>query len=167
MPISIRRGSGSVVEHFESPVGERVGDLGAARLTDESAAPKWRIWEDLWPVPLGRSQQVEDGLVFSISPGEWMVVGGPPPAGAVDLTHVRAMFRLTGPGARTILEHVCALDLSDPITPDRAAARTLVAGVATELVRDDIRGELSYLLLLSRSFARHTWDRLVAITPQE
>lgn len=156
-----------MVEYFESPVREPVGSLDIARLTDESAAPKWRVWEDLWSVPLGRSMRVEDGLVFSISPGEWIVIGGPPPAGAVDLTHVRAMFRLSGPNARNVLEHVCAIDLTDPITPDRAAARTLIAGVATELVRDDIQGELSYLLLMSRSFARHIWDRLVAIGPLE
>lgn len=152
-----------MVEHFESPVSEQVVNLGTARLTDESAASKWRVWEDLWSVPLGRSQRLKDGLVFSISPGEWIVVGGPPPAGAVDLTHVRAMFRLSGSGARNVLEHVCAIDLSDPITPDRAAARTLVAGVATELVRDETQGEPSYLLLVSRSFAMHIWDRLVAI----
>ena len=156
-----------MVEHFESPVKKQVEILGTARLTDESAASKWRVWEDLWSVPLGRSQRVEDGLAFSISPGEWIVVGGPPPAGAVDLTHVRAMFRLSGTGARNVLEHVCAIDLSDPITPDRAAARTLVADVATELVRDDTQGEPSYLLLMSRSFARHIWDRLVAIGPLE
>lgn len=156
-----------MVEHYESPVTGQVGNLDTARLTDESAVPKWRIWEDLWSVPLGRSMRVEDRLVFSISPGEWIVVGGPPPAGAVDLTHVRAMFRLSGSDARNVLEHVCAIDLTDPTTPDQAAARTLVAGVATELVRDDIQGEPSYLLLMSRSFARHIWDRLVAIGPLE
>lgn len=156
-----------MVEHFESPVAVQVVNLGNARMSDESDTTKWRVWEDLWSVPLGRSQWLEGTLVFSISPGEWILVGGRPPAGAVDLTHVRAMFRLIGSGARNILEGVCAIDLSDLMTPNGAAARTLVAGVATELVRDDIGGEPSYLLLMSRSFARYVWDRLGAISRPE
>ncbi len=145
------------------PVTVSAVDLGVARLSDESAAPKWRIWADHWSVPLGRAARAEDRLVFSISPGEWIAIGGPAPPDAVDLTHVRAMFRLTGPGARSTLEHVCAIDLSDQLTPHGAAARTLVAGVATEIVRDDVDGAPSYLLLMSRSFARAVWDRLIAV----
>jgi heterotetrameric sarcosine oxidase gamma subunit len=107
---------------------------------------------------------VHDDLVFSISPGEWIVLGKRPQVGdVVDLTHVRAMFRLGGLGARRVLEHVCAIDLSDEMTPNGAAARTLVAGVATEIVRDDVGSEPSYLLLMSRSFGRHVWERLVAV----
>lgn len=102
-------------------------------------------------------------MAFGVSPGEWIVIGGRPDGNdVVDLTHVRGAFRLTGTGARSVLEHVCALDLSDAMTPDGAAARTLVAGVATELVRDDAAGEPSYLLLMSRSFARSVWERLEA-----
>jgi heterotetrameric sarcosine oxidase gamma subunit len=59
-----------------------------------------------------------------------------------------------------VLERVCAIDLSDSMTPNGAAARTLVAGVATELIRDDVAAEPSYLLLMSRSFARAVWERL-------
>jgi len=156
-----------VVEHFASPVTVAEEDLGTARLTDESVAPKWRTWDDRWSVPLGRARSVEDLLVFSISPGEWLVIGGTAPPDGVDLTHVRAMFRLSGSGARDLLGHLCAIDLSDQMTPNGAAARTLVAGVATELVRDDVADEPSYLLLLSRSFARAVWERLLAVTRPE
>lgn len=150
-----------MAEAFSSPVQEAVVERDGVRLTDESRAPKWRTWEG--SAPLGRALPGDRGLEFSISPGEWIVVGAEPgSAGAVDLTHVRAMFRLGGTRARDVLEHVCAIDLSDQMTPDLAAARTLVAGVATEVVRSDDGGEPSYLLLMSRSFARHVWDRLVA-----
>lgn len=163
MPISTRRERGSVGDHFASPVGVAEENLGTAWLSDESAAPKWRTWDDRWSVPVGRARSIEDRLVLSISPGEWIVIGATPAPDAVELTHVRAMFRLSGSGARAILEHVCAIDLGDQMTPNRAAARTLVAGVATELVRDDVGDEPSYLLLMSRSYARAVWDRLVSV----
>ncbi len=153
-----------MVERFASPVREAEADLGLARLYDETDTAKWQVWSDEWSVPLGTSRREADRLVFSISPGEWIIIGGGAPAGAADLTHVRAMFRLSGAGAREVLEAACALDLNDQMTPDGAAARTLVAGIATELVRDDVAGEPSYLLLMSRSFARAVWDRLLALS---
>lgn len=153
-----------MVDSPASPVEALTFDLGRCRLTDESATAKWRTWTDRLAVGIGRADTGDGILAFSVAPGEWIEVGGSEvPVDGVDMTHVRAMLRLTGPGARRVLEHVCALDLSDLMTPNRAAARTLVAGVATELVRDDADGELSYLLLVSRSFARHVWDRLVAV----
>ena len=156
-----------MAEHLASPVTDKVTDLNAVRLTDDSDSRKWLLRTDLWSVPIGRSRRVEDTLVFSISPGEWIVVGGRPSADAVDLTHVRALFRISGRGARNLLERVCALDLSEDMTPDGGAARTLVAGVATELVRKDREGEPTYLLLMSRSFAWHMWNRLVAVGREE
>lgn len=154
-------------ESFVSPMRDREADLGSARLSDETHSAKWQVWSDEWSVPLGKSKRQDDRLVFSISPGEWIVIGGGAPAEAADLTHVRAMFRLGGAGAREVLEAVCALDLSNQMTPNGAAARTLVAGVATELVRDDVADEPSYLLLMSRSFAGAVWDRLLAVTRPE
>lgn len=151
-----------MAEHFSSPVAAGIAELRGATLTDESQEPKWRTWEG--SAPLGRSERGADGIEFSVSPGEWVVIGTRPEnTQSVDLTHVRAMFRLSGPDAVRVLEHVCAVDLSDGMTPDGAAARTLVAGVPTELVRDDAAGEPSYLLLMSRSFARHVWERLTTI----
>ena len=141
-------------------------ELGSCRLRDESHLEKWRVWEDASEVELGSARHRGEKLVLAVSPGEWMVIGDRPQLDdAVDLTHVRAGLRLTGTGARSVLERVCALDLSDSMTPDGAAARTLVAGVATEIVRDDRAGEPSYLLLMSRSFARSVWERLETAAP--
>lgn len=146
-----------------SPVAEHRADLASAELTDQSTTPKWKVWTNPGSVSLGGAEHVDGLIVLSVSPGEWIVLGGDPPTAAVDLTHVRAMFRLSGPQAREVLAHVCAIDLGDTMTPNGAAARTLVAGVATELVRDDVAGTTSYLLLISRSFARSVWDRLVDV----
>src|SRR5690606_23166195 len=109
----------------------------------------------------GLSRRSDEALVWSVTPGESTVLG-PRPEGddVVDLAHVRATLRLTGPRAPTLLAKICALDFADAMFPDGAAAGTLVAGVATEVVRDDRTGPVSYLLLPSRSFGRYLFDVL-------
>lgn len=125
-------------------------------LTDISQTPKWRVFESFDGVP-GTSTGSGADLVWSVSPGEWTVLGDRPDD-AVDLTHIRAMFRLTGKDASLLINRVCGLDLSDEMFPNGAAARTLFAGVATEIVRDDSDGVPSYLLLPSRSFSTYVLD---------
>lgn len=120
---------------------------GALALSDESLTPKWRVFAD---------DVDTDQASWSVSPGEWTVLGlRPADEEVVDLTHVRAMFRLTGPDASRLLSKICALDLGDDMFPNTSAARTLVAGVATELVKDDREGVPSYLILPSRSFGQY------------
>lgn len=123
-------------------------------LTDLSPSPKWRVFAGHEQIRPGTSQGSGDSLVWSVTPGEWTVLGSKPDD-AVDLTHVRAMFRLTGADAAVLINRVCALDLNDGMFPNGAAARTLFAGVATEIVRDDENGTPSYLLLPSRSFSNY------------
>jgi sarcosine oxidase, subunit alpha len=137
-------------------------DSGPLTLTDESLVPKWRVFGDEFAdVAPGTSRRDGDGLIWSVSPGEWTALGPRPPGDVMDLTHVRAMFRLTGEDACDVLSRVCALDLGDAMFPAGAAARTLVAGVATEIVRDDQAGSPSYLLLPSRSFGLYLYETLV------
>lgn len=123
-------------------------------LTDLSPTPKWRAFAGYGQVRPGTSEGTGESLVWSVTPGEWTVLGSRP-NDAVDLTHVRAMFRLTGADAAGLINRVCALDLSDGMFPNGAAARTLFAGVATEIVRDDENGAPSYLLLPSRSYSTY------------
>lgn len=123
---------------------------------DVSDAPKWRVFSD--EVPPGTSARSGEVLRWSVSPGETTILGERPDGEVVDLTHVRAMFRITGEAAAALVNRVCALDLSDGMFPDGAAARTLFAGVATEMVRDDQDGAPSYLIMPSRSFGRYVTD---------
>lgn len=133
-----------------------VDEAGTLVLVDESSASKWRLFEGPRQVRPGRSAASSAGLIWSVTPGEWTLLGERPQTGhVVDLTHVRAMFRLTGAETVPLLAKVCALDLSDGMFGDGAAARSLLAGVATEIVRHDRDGAPSYLLLPSRSFARY------------
>lgn len=127
--------------------------VGGLTLSDLSLELKWRVFDGYEDVEPGTARGEGERLVWSVSPGEWTVLGARPDSDpVVDLTHVRAMFRLTGPEAAAALSHVCALDLGDHMFPNHAAARTLLASVATELIRDDLGGTPSYLLLPSRSF---------------
>ena len=112
-------------------------DDGGLILSDVSLTSKWRVFSGFDDVVPGISKRPGDQLVWSVRHGEWTVLGSRPGEDdVVDLSHVRAMFRLAGVDASKVLAKICALDLGDDMFPEGAAARTLVAGVATELVRD-------------------------------
>lgn len=124
---------------------------------DLGLTPLWRTFGDRDGEPRpGTSRRLGDSLVWSVTPGEWTVMGPRPddPA-AVDLSHVRGLFRLAGERSTELVSRFCSLDLGDSMFPDGAAARTLVAGVATEIVRADQEKKHSFLILPSRSFSRY------------
>ena len=127
----------------------------------------------------GRTHQGEQGtLVIGSGPGQWHVLSEPGSqhtaleelqqmadeteelTTVVDLTHGRALFRLTGAEAAELLNKVCSLELSDDIVPDGSALRSTVAGVVTDIARNDIAGTRSYLLHCERSAGQYLWDTL-------
>ena len=137
-------------------------------------------------VPFGRCGR-EDGdpeegrwLVVGSGPGEWFVLAPPGAAAAaagwlgtmaadsapeefvsvVDLTHGRALMRITGPDAADLLARLCGADLHDDMAPDGAALRSAVAGVATDIIRDDRAGVPSYLLHCERSSGQYLFGAL-------
>lgn len=130
---------------------------------DLSLLPKWRTFSDPGRCATGHAVREGDRLMWSVSPGEW-TVAGPPPDGMelVDLTHVRAMLRLPASEARQVLIALCALDLDDRMFPAGAARRTDLAGVVTEIVRE---GD-SYVLAVSRSYARYFHTALLEVSPR-
>jgi heterotetrameric sarcosine oxidase gamma subunit len=146
-------------------------------------------------VPFGRAgRDLEGGasqdgawLVVGSGPGEWFVLAPPGAAAAaaaagwlgtmatdsapeefvsvVDLTHGRALMRITGPDAAELLARLCGADLHDDMAPAGAALRSAVAGVSTDIVRDDIMndraGVPSYLLHCERSSGQYLFSALV------
>jgi heterotetrameric sarcosine oxidase gamma subunit len=122
------------------------------------------------------------GLVVGSGPGEWLVLAPPGAAAAVadwlgtvaadaagdefvsmtDLTHGRALVRVTGPDAADLLARLCGADLQDDMVPDGAALRSGVAGVATDIIRDDRAGVPSYLLHCERSSGQYLFGALVS-----
>lgn len=125
-------------------------------------------------VGFGASVAAGDLLVCGQRPGEWMLMGPTADAQAfadglgldgfysvVIHTHSRALFRLTGERAASVLEKVCSLDWSDDMTPDGAAASATVARVVCDIVRNDVSGVRSYLIACDRSFGQYLFDALV------
>jgi heterotetrameric sarcosine oxidase gamma subunit len=132
-------------------------------------------------VRFGRAARDRAGvLVIGSGPGEWLLLAAPGQAPDldtrlagiaehapgehvtwVDLTHGRALMRLTGSAAGSVLARVCGIDLSDEITPDGAAFRTSVASLATDMVRDDVSGTPSYLLHCERSSGDYLFSALL------
>ncbi|HZC39132.1 MAG TPA: sarcosine oxidase subunit gamma family protein [Streptosporangiaceae bacterium] len=135
---------------------------------------------DLLGVPFGRAARDQAGtLVAGAGPGEWLLLAPPGQAAevaarledvagqapgelvsVVDLTHGRALLRLTGSRVPDVLSAVCGIDLSDTVTPDGAALRTSVAALATDMIRDDAAGARSYLLHCERSSGQYLFDAL-------
>lgn len=134
-------------------------------------------------VPFGRAaRDAAAVLVVGSGPGEWLLLAPPGQAAevtgrlaglaaragdelvsVVDVTHGRALMRLAGPAAAQVLGGVCGIDLSDRFTPGGTALRTAVAGVATDVIRDDAGGARSYLLHSERSSGRYLFESVVSV----
>jgi len=133
-------------------------------------------------VPFGRADREQGWLVVGSGPGEWLVLAPPGAAAAVtdwlatvaadaagdefvsttDLTHGRALVRVTGPETADLLARLCGADLHDDMAPDGAALRSAVAGVATDIIRDDRAAVPSYLLHCERSSGQYLFGALVS-----
>lgn len=125
-------------------------------VTDVSGIPMWRDWSE--SAPMGRATVEQDHTEFSTSPGELTVISDRRmPDTAVDLTHVRASIRVSGANARELLMRLAPLDMTSDMFPVGSTARTLVAGITTEIVHDTAD---TYLLITSRSFASSLWHAI-------
>jgi sarcosine oxidase, subunit alpha len=164
---------------------------GALRLADRTplvkllvrASPQGRVAASL-DAPPGRARHDRHGvLVVRSGPDEWLLVAAPDardvvtsridttddgPVSVIDVTHGRALMRLSGTVGHRLLAKVCAIDLSDAVTPDGAVFRSSVAKVATDVVRNDLpspggaeRTVPSYLLHCERSSGQYLFDALL------
>ena len=122
----------------------------------------------------GTSRVEEDVLVIGQRPDEWIILG---PAAAsralvdrldrsghvsvIDHTHSRALFRLTGAKASSVLEKLCSLDWNDHMTPDGAAVSASVAKVTCDIARNDVNGVRSYLISCDRSYGQYLFDAIL------
>jgi heterotetrameric sarcosine oxidase gamma subunit len=129
----------------------------------------------------GRASWRGDRLVIGSGPDEWLIVAAPgraaeiaaetedllrgarsPRTAVVDLTHGRALMRVSGPHTMTVLSRVTAVDLDDRLVPNGSALRTSLARVVTDLVRDDYEGSPSFLVHCERSSGRYLQQSLLA-----
>ena len=170
--------------------GRRASDAGGGALTLTDCTPLTKVQlrapvdgevAASLAVPFGRAARDSDGtLIVGSGPGEWLLLAAPGQDGAleptlekaaaqapgesvtwVNLTHGRALVRLDGSSAASVLAKVCGIDLSDDVTPDGSAFRTAVAALATDVVRDDRDGTPSYLLHCERSSGQYLFGALL------
>ncbi|MEI8057017.1 MAG: hypothetical protein WCI29_06390 [Actinomycetes bacterium] len=127
--------------------------------------------------PFGRTADVGAALHVGSAPGEWYLLarGATPEsliaalplestgefASWVNVTHGRALMRVTGADTTRMLEKLCAVNLADTVSPNRAAFRTAIAGVNTDFIRDDRDGTLSYLIHCERSSGQYLFGVLI------
>ena len=182
MLISIRKGCVFVANTptFQSSISNMEAPSGSVSLVDCSELTKVSVRAGTdTPTGLamgatfGGSRNVDGVLIAGIRPDEWLVVGEPSATGnvlasikmegfahSIDMTHGRACIRMTGVDAARALEKVCNLDFSDAMTPNGAAVSASVAKVGCDIVRDDVDGVASYLILVDRSFGQYLFDAL-------
>lgn len=129
----------------------------------------------------GRAAWRGDRLVVGAGPDEWLVLGAPGAAAEIasdlassagaadprqvdvmDLTHGRALIRVSGPETMSLMQRVTAVDLDDRLVPNGSALRSSVAKVVTDIVRDDQDGSPSFLLHCERSSGRYLQESLLA-----
>lgn len=147
-----------------------VGDVSSVTKTIVRAAPGTDAARRL-SVPFGTSRTEDGVLIAGQRPDEWILlgpaaasqalVGGPDRSGhvsVIDGTHSRALFRLTGAGARSVMEKLCSLDWHDHMTPDGAAVSGSVALVTCDIVRNDVEGTRSYLISCDRSYGQYLFE---------
>lgn len=164
------------IPSFESPIRRSLAADSALR--DESAMAKTVIralpgspTADRLGVGFGSSRRVGEVHVCGSRPGEWLLLGEPAElldgldtsghVSVIDLTHGRALLRLTSADAARVLEKICSLDLSDDMTPNGAVTSASVAAISCDLVRDDLHGTPSYLIACDRSLGEYLAGAIV------
>lgn len=167
---------------FESPITKSYpAGSGDLTLSDISHTAKVLVRADVdspaaqtLAVGFGSLRTEGETIVSGSRPDEWMILGTAEGVASIagsldtnghvsviDWTHGRAMFRLTGQAASSVLEKVCSLDFSDNMTPDGAVVSASVAKVSCDLARNDVSGSPSYLILCDRSFGQYIFDTIV------
>jgi heterotetrameric sarcosine oxidase gamma subunit len=145
-------------------------------------------WAQTLGVGRGRVMSRSGALIAGIGYEEWLLLtppGEPPyslaaetgngamPLTKVDITHARAMIRITGTDSAKVLSKLCGIDFRDAATPDDTALRSSVARIVTEIMRHDAvqstaaseqspaAASRSYLLLCDRSAGQYLFDSLL------
>lgn len=109
-----------------------------------------------------------DTLVVGSSPGEWIVIDNPgapiedvPGTRHTDISNGRAMIRISGKNTLELMRRVSAFNFDERLFPDQAAVRTSVATVTTDVIRDDVGGQQSYIIHVERSSGIYMQEMLL------
>lgn len=168
---------------YESSISSTLTGGSRVSVTDASNMAKLLVRTRRLPVgetvatppgfpPQGRAMIGGQLLLACTRPAEWTILGErgmdvshlvPPDATVVDLTHGRSAVRVSGVGAPELLAQLCSLDFANDFTPNSAVISGTVSSVMCDIIRDDLEGAPSYLLLMDRSFAEFLSKQLVEV----
>ncbi len=85
--------------------------------------------------------------------GKWMTV--------TDMTHGFSVLAVGGEQSRRWLGKLTALDLRGRTFPDSRVAQTALANVHATVIRNDIAGSETFVVLVGRSMGAFVWQALV------
>jgi glycine cleavage system aminomethyltransferase T len=128
--------------------------LGAVGFADASHTRKYEVQGPLPSLELGRSTVDGESTWLPMTPTRALVLGGEPPAGALDVTTGLGALRLAGPLARETFARFTAIDLRPQVTRPGdwrpgSVART-PGGILCE-------AEDRYLMLFGAALGQYVW----------
>jgi len=77
---------------------------------------------------------------------------------ATDLTHGKAVSRLMGSLAASLLSKICGLDFHNSVFPNGQVAQTSAAKIRTLIARYDEGGTPTYYLHVDRALGQYFWE---------
>ena len=128
--------------------------LAAVGFADCSHLRKYEVQDDLPPLQLGRASVDGDATWLPLTAQRALLIGGDPPAGALEMTTAFAALRLAGPLARETFARFTALDLRPQSTSPGdwrpgSVART-PGGILCE-------AEDRFLMLFGAALGQYVW----------
>jgi len=128
--------------------------LAGVGFADCSHLRKYELQGELPALELGRATVDGESTWLPLTPTRALVLGGEPPAGALDVTTAYAALRLAGPLARETFARFTAIDLRPQVTRPGdwrpgSVART-PGGILCE-------AEDRYLMLFGSALGQYVW----------
>jgi glycine cleavage system aminomethyltransferase T len=118
---------------------------------DVSHLPKWEVETGR---ALGTATREGDAWWCGVTPERTLVIGGPAPDGALDVTCNYAALTILGPQARETIARFCALDLRPQTSPPHSFRPASIARQPGMLLVQD---EDRFLLLFGWAVAEYIW----------
>ena len=158
-----------VARHFTSPEEEARRVRDTAGLADWSWISKF----DLKGYGLSSPPPAEPGVHhWLLAPGHYLVTSQdtgrakaglnlPAPARWTEVTSLYAALLLAGPRSRDVLAKLTSLNVSDSALPDGACAQSGLSHVHAIVLRQDVGGLLTFLVLVGREYAEFVWDSIM------
>jgi glycine cleavage system aminomethyltransferase T len=129
--------------------------LGTVGFADASHTRKYEVAQETCQAPFLQRMRTEgDAVILPMTPERSLVLGGEPPAGAIEVTTGWGLLRLAGPLAREAFARFTAIDLRPQVTKPGdwrpgSVART-PGGILCE-------AEDRYLMLFGAALGQYVW----------